>query len=146
MLCLATGFAFIQAMFLFSSPLFSIVEAYVDPPAKLNVSTIDFDYYESKQANCSAFRAYSLYPNSDKRLLSLSQVPNPNNETQKLTWYVQERPSCSNIILYTLEELKRNDIDILDFRDTRLGELSPKGAPSQQCQSDALDHQLFSPF
>lgn len=133
MICLATSFVFIQAIFLFSSPLFSVVEAYVDPSGKLNLSTIDFDYYESKQANCSVFTAYSLYHNSDKIPLSLSQLPNPNNETQKLTWYVQERPSCSNIILYTFEELKRNNIDIIDFRDSRLGEVSPKGAPSEQC-------------
>jgi hypothetical protein len=141
-LYLTMSFALILVIFLFSSSLFTIVEADVNQQyVKLNLSTIDFDYYGFKGANCSAFTAYYLYHYSDlfhlysldEIPLSSSQLPNSNNETQKLTWYVQERPSCSTIILYTLEGLKRNGIDIVDFRDSRLGELSPKGAPSQQC-------------
>jgi hypothetical protein len=134
-LCLAMSCVIIQVILLFSSSIsiFSPIGAYTSPYAEMNLSTIDLDYYESKQANCSTLTAYLLYQNSSKIPQLLSQLPNPNNETQELTWYVQERPSCSNVILYTLEELKRNDIDIIDFRDSRLGELSPKGAPSQQC-------------
>jgi hypothetical protein len=76
---------------------------------------------------------YSINQTNKSTLLPSSRDINPDNETQEPSWYVQERPSCSNILLLTTRELIRNKIKILDFRDSRLGELSPKGGPSQHC-------------
>lgn len=151
--------AFMLTIFLLPPSSQSIVHADVNHHVRLKISIMDFDNHKFRVDNCSELTASSLYHYSDHfhynienvgirdpadidysidhinkfDLLLSSQHLNPNNETQKPTWYVQEKPSCSNIMLFSLQELKRNKIVILDFRDSRLGEMSLKGGPSQQC-------------
>ena len=143
--------------FLFYTTLYLNVEAKDNEFENLNFSIKDFDKF--KEYSCSMpiksflsnssnsfytyFRQamikdnisidYSLNKYNELTLIPILQKYNLNNEINKIDWYVQEKPSCSGIRLYDLEELKRNGINILDFRDSRLGELAPKGAPSQQC-------------
>jgi hypothetical protein len=65
--------------------------------------------------------------------LNQSQFYKTNNETANARWYLQEKRSCSDVNLFDLDYLKRSGIHVIDFRDSRLGQFSPKGAPAQQC-------------
>jgi hypothetical protein len=38
------------------------------------------------------------------------------NQTEKLNWFVQEKPQCSDVILYTTEQLKAMGVKINNFR------------------------------
>jgi hypothetical protein len=144
---------------LLSPSLLLNVKADINHHLRLNISTMDLDYRKFMDDNCSELNKSSFYRYWDHfhsyienvgirnlanldysinqtnkfKLMPSSQDLNPDNETQEPIWYVQERPSCSNIMLPTTQELERNKIEILDFRDSRLGELSAKGGPSQQC-------------
>ena len=62
-----------------------------------------------------------------------SQLYKTDNETAKPMWYLQEKRSCSDVKLYNLDHIKESGIRVIDFLDSRLGQISPKGAPSQQC-------------
>jgi hypothetical protein len=150
---LTTALGLMLSILLLSSSLLLNVKADVNHHVKLSISTVDLDYRKFREDICSELTRSSFYPSyienvgtrnpanfdysidqtKKSTLLPSSQDLNPDNETRKPIWYVQERPSCSNIMLLTTQELIRNKIKILDFRDSRLGELSPKGGPSQQC-------------
>jgi hypothetical protein len=144
---------------LLSPSLFLNVKADINHPLTLGISSVDSGYRKFRDDNCSEIIKTSLYHYSDhfhsyigkvgmrnsfnfdysisqankSKLLPISQDLNTDIQTQESIWYVQAKPSCSNIRLLTIQELERNNIKILDFRDSRLGESSPKGGPSQQC-------------
>jgi hypothetical protein len=87
----------------------------------------DFSYIQNRDLT-----DYSSFRSNNYKFMQ-SQLYKTNNETAKPRWYVQEKPSCSNIKLYDLEYLKRIGVSVIDFRDSRLGEFSLKGGPSQEC-------------
>jgi hypothetical protein len=133
-------FLFILIMFLFCSSLSLNAEAYSNKFRKLNLSIIALDHYKFDEANCSISTKllyyyysdpfhiyssdvvikylinidYSLYKSKELILSPSLQSTSPlNNETEELSWYVQEKPSCSYIRLYSIEDLKRNGINVV---------------------------------